>query len=351
MTPPSVRRVLVVDDSSLFRSLLRRILNADPSLTVVGEAANGDEAVALALRLKPDVITMDIHMPVTDGIEAIRQIMQSVPRPIVIVTGTTDPGDVREAFQAIEAGAIGAVRKPPDPSHPDFAGLAEEIVRIVRLMSEVKVVKRRPRRDVRVPEGPVRPSRGGAELVAIGASTGGPAALEVILKHLPRDLPAPVVVVQHISPGFEQGLVDWLQRTSPLDVRLATAYRPLRAGEVIIAPTGKHLIVTKRATMFNPDKPAVDGHLPSASELFSSVAASWGAKAVGVILTGMGRDGARGLVELKQAGGWVIAQDKGSSVVHGMASAAIAAGAANEVLPLEAIPAAIVKRCGVSPNS
>lgn len=350
MTPPLVRRVLVVDDSPLFRSLLRRILNADPSLTVVGEAADGEEAIAMALRLKPDVITMDIHMPVTDGIEAIRQIMQSDPRPIVIVTGTTDPGDVREAFQAIEAGAIGAVRKPPDPSHPDFAGLAGEIVRIVKLMSEVKVVKRRPRRDVRVPEGPVRPSRG-AELVAIGASTGGPAALEVILKYLPRDLPAPVVIVQHISPGFEQGLVDWLQRASPLDVRLATGYRPLRAGEVIIAPTGKHLIVTKRATMFNADKPAVDGHRPSASALFSSVAASWGGKAVGVILTGMGRDGARGLVELKQAGGWVIAQDKDSSVVHGMAAAAIAAGASNEVLPLEAIPAAIVKRCGVPPRS
>lgn len=345
-----IRRVLVTDDSAVFRTLLRRVLSADPLLHVIGEASNGDEAIELAERLKPDVITMDIHMPVTDGLDAIRQIMESNPRPIVVVTGTVDPREVKEAFDALEAGAVAAVRKPPAPNHPDFEEVVREIVTTVRLMSEVKVVRRRRgARQKTVPVAVPR-SRVSGQIVAIGASTGGPAALETILRRLPADFPAPLLVVQHIAPGFEQGLVDWLQSASPLRVRLASPYQPVRAGEVVVARHGKHLTVSRDAAMLDGTTP-MDGHCPSASALFSSVASSWGAKAVGVVLTGMGGDGARGLVELKQAGGWVIAQDEATSVVHGMAAAAAKAGAVDQVLPLEAIPAAIMQICRVRRGS
>lgn len=339
-----VRRVLVADDSATFRALLVRVLDADPSLKVVGEARDGREAIELAERLKPDVITMDVHMPITDGFEAIRRIMETVPRPIVVVSGSLDPKDVKAAFRAIEAGALAVVRKPVAPNHPGFDSSVREIVDTVKLMSDMKVVRRRATRTPfapsNLPRGPKRP----IELVAIGASTGGPSALETILRDLPADLPAPVVVVQHITRGFEQGLVDWLQGVTPLNVRLAAARLPLRAGEVIISATSRHLLVSRDwSRLGNED--LVDGHCPSASVLFSSVASSWGDKALGVVLTGMGHDGTSGLRELKQAGGTVIAQDAATSVVHGMPAAAEKAGVVDHVLPLEGIAAAIKRLC------
>lgn len=338
-----VHRVLVADDSATFRALLCRVFDADPSLKVVGEARDGREAIELAKRLKPDVITMDVHMPITDGFEAIRRIMETVPRPIVVVSGALDPRDVKAAFRAIEAGALAVVGKPVAPNHPGFDSAVREILDTVKLMSGVKVVRRRGTRTPsapNLPRGPRRP----VELVAIGASTGGPAALETILRDLPADLPAPVVVVQHITGGFEQGLVDWLQGVTPLYVRLAAARLPLRPGEVVISETSRHLLVSRDGSRLGKND-LVDGHCPSASVLFSSVASSWGEKALGVILTGMGRDGTSGLRELKQAGGTVIAQDAATSVVHGMPAAAEKAGVVDHVLPLEGIAAAIKRLC------
>lgn len=327
--------------------LLRRIFDADPSLEVIGEASDGREAVELARRLRPDVITMDVQMPVMDGLEATRRIMETDPRPVVVVSGSLDPGDVKEAFRALEAGAVAIVRKPSAPTDPGFRAQVEEIVTTVKLMSEVKVVKRRGReRAAPAPTVP-RASKKLSEIVAIAASTGGPAALEVILRELPAGLPVPVVVVQHIARGFEQGLVDWLQSISPLNVRLASRHVPLTAGEVVVSAGGHHLVVTRKATTLGDDEP-VDGHCPSATTLFSSVAASWGDKALGVILTGMGRDGTRGLIRLKEAGGRVLAQDADSSVVNGMPRAAAEAGVVDHLLPVDAIAAAIVKMCSPS---
>lgn len=343
-------RVLIVDDSAVFRKLLRGAFENDPALQVVGEGKNGADAVELTLRLKPDVVTMDISMPVTDGIDAIRQIMRDSPRPIVVVSGTLESTEVNQAFEAMEAGALAAVRKPPAPDSPGFGAALDEIVTTVKLMCEVKVVKRRSFASQSPPSvlpssAPTATTKAG--LIAIAASTGGPAALEVILRDLPADLPVPVVIVQHIAAGFEQGLVDWLQGVSALPIHLASNYQPMRPGEVVISRSGQHLVVSRQAVMTREGDP-VDGHAPSASMLFSSVAASWGPKGVGVILTGMGRDGTSGLIELKKKGGFVIGQDEATSVVYGMPGAAKHAGAVDQVLPLNRIGDAIVQACGVS---
>jgi two-component system chemotaxis response regulator CheB len=338
-------RVLVADDSAVFRTLLSEMLSSDPLLQVVGQAADGRQAVALTQRLQPDVITMDMHMPVMNGFEATREIMETSPRPVVIVSASFDRRDVDRSFQALEAGAVALVGKPPAPTDPNFSASVKEIVTTVRLMAGVKVVTRHRRREFA--ESGARPAPAPAdrsELVAIAGSTGAPAALSAILGALPGDLPVPVVVVQHIAPGFEEGLVGWLQRTSPLSIRLAASRLPLRPGEVLVAPNGRHLAVANGGVMLREAAP-VDGHRPSATHLFSSVAATYGAKAMGVILTGMGSDGARGLLELKQAGGYVIAQDEATSVVYGMARSAVALGAVDRVVPLGMIADAIIKAC------
>ncbi|MQA99128.1 MAG: chemotaxis-specific protein-glutamate methyltransferase CheB [Actinobacteria bacterium] len=343
-------RVLVADDSAVFRSLLSRLLGSDPMIQVVGEAVDGRQAVTMAHRLKPDVITMDMHMPVMDGFEATRRIMETSPRPIVIVSASVDQRDVDRSFRALEAGAVALVGKPPAPTDAGFSSAVREILTTVKLMAEVKVVRRRPRSDVAGPGVRLAPELlDRVELVAIAGSTGAPAALATILGALPPDLPVPVLVVQHIAAGFEQGLVEWLQRGSSLRIRLATSRLPLRPGEVVVAPNGRHLAVARGAAILDGSGP-VDGHRPSATHLFNSVAAAYGANAVGVILTGMGSDGARGLVELKRSGGHVIAQDQATSVVYGMARSAVALGAVDRVLPLDSIAAAIVEACRSNPD-
>jgi two-component system chemotaxis response regulator CheB len=338
-------RVLIADDSVVFRSLLTKVLGSDPVIEVVGEAANGKEAVALADRLKPDVITMDMHMPVMDGFEATRRIMRTNPRPIVIVSASVEPKDVAQSFRALEAGAVALLDKPPAPTASTFPSSVREIVTTVKLMSEVKVVTRqgaRGRSDTTTDLESLAAGR--AELVAMAASTGGPAALATILGALPSDLPVPVLVVQHIATGFEQGLVKWLQRASPLNVCLASSGLHPRPGDAIVAPSDRHLALSNGAIVLDGGV-SVDGHRPSATRLFGSVAAGYGASAMGVVLTGMGSDGARGLRELKDAGGYVVAQDEATSVVYGMARSAVEMGAVDRIVPLDMIAETIVKRC------
>lgn len=335
-------RVLVVDDSAVFRKLLAHVMNADPDLTVVGEAQDGLEAVELVQRLDPDVVTMDMHMPRMTGAEATSRIMQQCPRPIVIVSASVDPADVAQSFRALEAGAVSILAKPPGPGSPGFRPAVDQIVKTVKLLSQVKVVKQRtprlrgePPQLPIGPEGTLRP-----RLVAIGASTGGPSAIEHVLKDLPADFAAPIVVVQHIAEGFDQGFVDWLNRTTSLDVHLASADLALRRGRVVVAPCNKHLLV--RGTLCAlEDGPPIDGHQPSISQMFRSVARSFGPRALGVLLTGMGADGAAGLSDLKRAGGTTLVQDEATSVVYGMAQQAVKLGAADQILPLTEIGPAI----------
>ena len=336
--------VLVVDDSVVVRDYLRYLLEEDPDIRVVGTATNGREAIEFVQRHKPDVVTMDIHMPVMDGFEATRAIMETTPVPIVIVSASWDPQEVEKTFGALESGAVAALEKPRGLGHPEGENAARELAQTVKLMAEVKVVRRwaRHRRAGAIPAAPPAatppPRSAGIEVVAIGASTGGPQALHVVLSGLRSGLPVPVLIVQHIAPGFLPGLADWLGQ-SALPVRIAARGEGLAPGQVYLAPDGFHMGVDHGRRIALSNSPPEHSLRPAASFLFRSVAEVFGGRAVGVLLTGMGRDGAEELKLMRDRGAVTIAQDRESSVVHGMAGEAIRLGGVDHVLPLNQIPA------------
>lgn len=330
--------MLIVEDSPVVQELLAHILGADPEIQVIGAARSGEEAIEAAERMKPDVITMDFHMPGMNGLDATRKIMETNPAPIVIVSGSSARNEVAAAFRVMEAGALVLVEKPAGPSHPGFEGAARELVQTVKLMSEVKVVRRWPKRETGIPASPLRPAadlapiRTEFKVVAIGASTGGPIALKTILSGLPKDFPVPILMVQHIATGFTQGFVEWLAQSSGLAVHLAAHGEYPLPGHVYIAPDGFHMKLGSSGRIaLSSDQPE-NGHRPSVSHLFRSVAAVLGGNAIGVLLTGMGKDGAEELGLMRQKGAVTIAQDQESSIVHGMPGEAISLDAATYVL-------------------
>jgi two-component system chemotaxis response regulator CheB len=332
-------RVLVVDDSPTARALLKDILSGDPEVEVAGEARDGAEAVERTQRLRPDVVTMDLHMPRLDGLEATREIMITAPTPIVLVTASTRADDAGLAMEALRAGAVAVLLKPAGPG-PRHDAAARELLDTVKAMAAVKVVRHwRPSAARAAPAPPTAPAGDGprARLVAIATSTGGPVALQRALAGLPVGFAAPLLVVQHITPGFTAGLADWLASSCGLPVKIAAHGEALAARAVYLAPDGRHLGVTRQGRVALADTPPVGGFRPSATHLFESAAHAYGAAAVGVILTGMGEDGVAGLRELRRVGGRVLAQDEASSVVYGMPGAAVAAGLADQVLPLDLI--------------
>lgn len=340
--PAPMIRVLIVDDSAVSRELLRRVLTSDPCIEVIGCAHSGEEALAALLDAKPDVVTMDIHMPGKDGFETTRQIMETWPLPVVIVSASFDPRDVAKAFRAMEAGAVAAVEKPRGPGDPAYADMARRLVDTVKAMSEVRVVRRWARKRVEPPpaeRAALARAGGGIRLVAIGASTGGPPVLHTVLAGLPKPCPVPVVIVQHISAGFAQGLADWLSSTTGMSVRLAQHGEVAQPGLAHLAPDGCQMSITSHSRIVCGPEPAEHGLRPSASFLFRSVAQNFGANAAGVLLTGMGCDGAEDLKRMRDAGAVTFAQDKESSVVHGMPGEAIRLGAAAHVGSPERIAA------------
>jgi len=330
-------RILVAEDSPTARRLLVEIIRADPGLTVVGEARDGVEAVELAQRLRPSLVTMDIQMPRMDGLEATRRIMTEVPTPVVVVS-TLVERDIQTSMAALRAGALAVLQKPLGPESPDFDAESRRLRDTLKAMAEVKVVRRWPDRAAApvpppaVAAPPMPPTPPG--VVALAASTGGPAALFRLLSELPANFPAPLLVVQHIAIGFSQGLAQWLGTAGPLPVKVAEDGEPLLPGHVYLAPDDRHLGVRSEGVAEVSRAAPVNGFRPSATWMFRSVARAHGPASLAVILTGMGQDGLEGVRELHGAGGRILAQDEQTSVVYGMPGVVVGANLAHEVVAL-----------------
>jgi two-component system chemotaxis response regulator CheB len=344
MTAPAPIKVLIVDDSAISRDLLIHVLTSEPGIEIIGCVPGGAEAMEALRGNRPDVVTMDIHMPGLDGYETTRQIMESQPLPIVIVSGSFDPQDVAKMFRALEAGAVAGLEKPPGPADPRYAEHARKLIDTVKAMAGVRVVRRwpRPRTGSRRIV-PLPPSPGAREirLLAIGASTGGPPVLHKVLVGLPKPCPVPVVIVQHISAGFVEGLADWLSTSTGMPARLARPGEIAQPGIAYLAPDGSQMSIGSDFRIACEPGPVEHGLRPSVSFLFRSIARNFASKAAGVLLTGMGRDGAEELKLMREAGAVTFAQDKESSVVHGMPGEAIRLGAALHVGNPERIAATL----------
>jgi len=366
--------------------MLVEILQSDPEINVLGVANDGKQAVQQAHTLKPDVITMDIRMPIMDGFEATRRIMQECPTRIIVVSAGVDSPDLKISFNAIKAGALDVIEKPVGIG-ANFDAIRERLITQVKLMSEVKVVRQRKQSpdgsssggmqavsglpsaartssfSAAVSSGlrpatqtdarnlpPVAGTSGymravSPAILAIGSSTGGPAALNVVLKNLPATLPVPVVIVQHIAPGFTKGLVEWLQGESALPLKIGKQDERIYPGEVYFAPDDQHMILQRRGILGLTQTPKVSFVRPSATVLFDTVAKHYSNQAVGVVLTGMGDDGAVGLKSIRDAGGYTLAQDQATCIVYGMPKAAVELGAVNYSLPLKDIPVRLSSVC------
>lgn len=341
-------KVLIVEDSPSVQDLLIYILNSDPEIEIIGTAYTGKRAIKFLERNKPDIITMDINMPEMGGLEATRIIMETNPVPILIVTASWSSSDVKATYQATEVGALAMLEKPRGIGHPDHNRMALELVKTVKLMSKVKVVRRwaRARREhkkIELPPSVLKPGLIKAEikLIAMGASTGGPPAIQKILNLLPKNLPVPILIVQHITKGFLKGFVEWLNETTHHNVHIATNYVNPKQGNVYVAPNGYQMGVKSDGILVLRKNDPEYNLCPSVSYLFCSVAEVFRENAIGVLLTGMGKDGAYELKMMKDQGAITIAQSKENSVINGMPGTAIKLGAAKYVLSPEQIAGTI----------
>ncbi len=328
-------RVLIADDSRVVRMMVREILERDAGIEVVAEAANGREAVDLTLRLCPDLLVLDIMMPVLDGLQAIEEIMARRPTPILVLSGHVDPEDSRCAFKAISLGALDVMVKAETVCEERFS---TQLIEKVKFLAGIRVLHhfRGGRRAARK-EPP--PADGARRVLAVGASTGGPKAIQYLLRNIPPQSRPRIVIVQHIAPGFAAGFARWLGEECPFRVRVAREGDPLEEGVALIAPEGAHLEVRDGRVRLT-DAPAVNSCRPSIDVLFASLAPV-APSVVALLLTGMGRDGAAGLLRLKEAGAFTMVQDEATSTIYGMPAAAVALGAAHRILPLEQIPEAV----------
>lgn len=331
-------RVIVVDDSSLARSLIVEILTSDGEIEVVGEAKNGQEAVEMVARLKPHLVTMDLEMPVMGGLEAIEHIMAKDAVPILVVTTREDSVI---ANTAISKGALDLIVKPDVGE-----STAAEFIAKLKLLSKIKVVRHIGRSYARLAEtrlveaAPVAATSDW--LVAIASSTGGPHALSVILAAIPKPFPWPIVIAQHHADGFVPGMVEWFLRVARIPVKVAEDGEALIPGTAYVSPSERHMRITPTRRVALAERDPKDIYRPSCDALLSSAAHSHASRAIGVILTGMGSDGAKGMQDIKAAGGVTIAQDEETSAVFGMPRVAIERGCIDKVLPLEKISAEIV---------
>ena len=337
MMDKKIINVLIVEDSLTAQSLLKGIIAEDPSFNVVAVAINGKQAVESVAKLRPDVVSMDINMPEMDGLEATRQIMYYTPVPIVIVSSQYEASDVDLSFSILKAGALTILPRPVGPMHPDYRQSARSYRNTLRMMAGIKVTAQR-----KIP--PVSPSNLAAKrfstginqvnriekprILAIGASAGGPQALQTILSLIPLDFPIPIVIVQHIDPNFASGFCDWLNLSSSIPVHIAFDGEKIFPGHAYLPPGDSHLGVVREGFIQVSKEPPERNLRPSVSFLFRSIATVYGKNAIAVLLSGMGTDGAKELKLLRDLGVNTMAQDELTSLVHGMPGEAIRVGAA-----------------------
>jgi two-component system, chemotaxis family, protein-glutamate methylesterase/glutaminase len=359
-TPNKKFRVLIVDDSTFMRKVLETILNSDDQLQVVGQAKDGREAVTLAESLKPDVITMDINMPHVDGLQATAQIMTTNPRPIVIVSSESREG-AASTLKALELGAIEFVAKPSSGIDLDMQSVKDDLLRKVRMSAKVRVVRtasrlastlqavgnspaNSPQRVAPRPQ-PTAPLDQRFPIVVLGASTGGPATVMRLAPGFTRDFPAAVFLVQHMPATFTTQYAAQLAEFTSIRVKEAEPNEPVQPGTLYICPGAQHLRITPTGRIqLDSTSGRINGYLPNIDVTMETAAAYAGAMTIGVVLTGMGNDGAAGAKAIRNAGGLVIAQDEATSVIFGMPAEAIKAANVEQVLPLDDIYAAIEKR-------
>jgi two-component system, chemotaxis family, protein-glutamate methylesterase/glutaminase len=348
-------RVLIVDDSQFVRVLLRRIVAADPRFAVAGEAKDGKSALEAVELLQPDVVSMDVNMPGMDGVATVAELMRRRPTPVVMLSAHTREGG-RVTLDALAAGAVDFLAKPSGERSADLSRIGAEL--LDKLEAAARTVPRAGRAPPPRPSAP-RPSASGAippprpsastselSVVVIGVSTGGPSSLPHVLGVVSPATPLALVVVQHMPSGFTEALAERLDTQCAIAVAEAVDGDRLRRGTALVAPGGHHLDCDSSGRLRLADGPPVNGCKPSVDVTMTAIARVFGRRAIGVLMTGMGRDGAEGLRAIQQAGGRTLAQDEASSVVYGMPRAAVELGAADEVLPLDAIGARIEELAG-----
>jgi two-component system chemotaxis response regulator CheB len=336
-------RVMVVEDSPVVQSLLRLIIGADPRLEVCAICASGEAALEALPQLRPDVISMDIRLPGMDGLETTRLIMSRFPTPIVVIADAVEDRSLQISMNALRSGALSVVEKPAGFGHADHAPIAETIRTQLYIMSQVPVIRQRPMAPRPVTRAARRPGgqRAQPSIAGIVASTGGPAALARVLGGLPADFPIPVLVVQHMGAAFMPGFAAWLDGIVPMTVQIAMAGQSPMPGHVYVAPGDQHLTIgPEGALRLDRDAP-VHSQRPSGSVLFTSLARICGPRALGVLLTGMGEDGAEGLLAMRRSGAMTLTEDESSAVVYGMPAAAMRIGASTIALPLDRIADAL----------
>lgn len=340
-------KVLLVEDLPRGNSGLADFLAADPDILVVGTTDDHEQAIHAIARSRPDLVVLDLNPALPTGVEVTRRIMENHPLPVVMISGGNLPDEVSANLQALAAGALMVLCRPRARGHPDHGASVREMLNTLKLMAEVKVVRRRPRRRSKakapVPLGYSQSNPAPARIVALGASTGGPLVLHRILSLLSADFPVPIVIVQHIASGFAHGFAQWLAQSSPLRVAVGAEGDRLRPGRVYIAPDDHQMRVVRGGRISLSLERGENGLRPSIACLFRSVAEVYAGGVIAGLLTGMGRDGATELKLLRDCGAVTFAQDEDSSVVYGMAGAAVALEAVQLTLPAERIAAMLTE--------
>lgn len=354
-------RVLLVDDSPIALRILSKVLESVPDIIVVGTAQNGQEGLEAVKSLKPDVVCTDYHMPVMNGLEFTKRIMSENALPILVISvSVQDEGDEQNIFALLEAGAVDILPKPRGIFDPNYAYIKEKLAHKIRVLSGVRVVHRLS--TLALPESNYHPGQllrrvnGGDDcqgfintrscsrhtVVALGASTGGPQALQQILSALPPNFPWPILCIQHIAEGFLIGMVHWLQESCQLKIKIAEEGEVAQAGTVYMAPDRRQLTMDKNSVLHTADDFTEVRYLPSVDVTFSSLADHCGERVIAVLLTGMGDDGAAGLKKISEAGGITIVENEASCIVFGMPKVAIEMGAAQKILPLAEIASQLI---------